>query len=277
MTRRRFLSLLGKSSLASFLLGTYSFMIERYMVQFNRYKIPVPNLPERFEGFRIAHITDVHYGYLVPLEFLKKLFAKVNSIKTDVVVCTGDYIHERNSVKQTNEIWPELSKLKGNFGEFSVLGNHDHWASTERAIYWLEKSGQNARGKARFVESKGEKLWFVGAGDYLEDHFSLDNVLKEVPEKDCRILLAHNPDTADTDFINRVDLMLAGHTHGGQVILPFYGPPILPVKNKDYTYGLKKSKKGFHMFISRGIGWAMCPVRFNCYPEIPIIELTRQT
>ncbi|NQU39869.1 MAG: hypothetical protein HQ523_07955 [Lentisphaerae bacterium] len=94
-----------------------------------------------------------------------------------------------------------------------------------------------------------------------------------MPESDCRIVLAHNPDTADTSFSSRVDLMLSGHTHGGQVRIPFIGPPVLPVRNKNYSSGLKSSLRGATVFISRGIGWAILPVRFNCFPEIAVLEL----
>ncbi len=98
-------------------------------------------------------------------------------------------------------------------------------------------------------------------------------MLKKIPSEDCRIVLAHNPDTADTQFDGRVDLMLCGHTHGGQINIPLVGPPILPVRNKSYSSGLKVSPRGTKVFISKGIGWSICPVRFNCRPEIAVLEL----
>jgi predicted MPP superfamily phosphohydrolase len=164
--------------------------------------------------------------------------------------------------------------LKAPLGVYSVLGNHDHWGSTERSLYWLEQSGQNLRGKVTYLERAGKRLWFAGIGDLWEDPMNVDTVLNQIPEEECRIVLAHNPDSADTPFQGWIDLMLAGHTHGGQVNVPFYGPPVLPVKNKNYSCGLKTSPKQHPVFISRGIGWAIYPLRFNCYPEIPILELT---
>jgi hypothetical protein len=86
-------------------------------------------------------------------------------------------------------------------------------------------------------------------------------------------VLAHNPDTADTAFNSRIDLMISGHTHGGQVQLPFLGAPVLPVRNKEYSSGLKRSPRGTRVFISRGIGWAVYPIRLNCLPEIAVLEL----
>ncbi len=158
---------------------------------------------------------------------------------------------------------------------YSVLGNHDHWGSTERSLYWLEKSGHNLRGKVTYLEKNGQRVWFAGIGDFHEDPLLLDPILQQIPENECRIVLAHNPDSADTAFDGRIDLMIAGHTHGGQVNIPFYGPPVLPVKNKNYSFGLKMSTKQHQVFISRGIGWAIYPVRFNCYPEVPLLQLTR--
>ena len=102
---------------------------------------------------------------------------------------------------------------------------------------------------------------------------NLDQVLKDVPDDACRIILAHNPDTADTEYTTRVDLMISGHTHGGQIKIPFVGTPILPVKNKAYSSGFIRSQKT-GVFISRGIGWAAVPLRFNCFPEIAILSLS---
>jgi predicted MPP superfamily phosphohydrolase len=113
----------------------------------------------------------------------------------------------------------------------------------------------------------------AGAGDLWEDHSDLDDLLRKVPGSECRIVLAHNPDTADTKYSSRVDLMISGHTHGGQVDIPFVGTPVLPVRNKNYSSGLKRSPRGCRVFISKGIGWAIYPVRFNCFPEIAVLEL----
>jgi predicted MPP superfamily phosphohydrolase len=108
-----------------------------------------------------------------------------------------------------------------------------------------------------------------------EDHLGLDALLAEVPPDECRIVLAHNPDTADSAYSTQVDLFLSGHTHGGQVRLPGGHAPVLPVANKAYSSGLVYSSRGTPLFISRGIGWAVYPVRVNCTPEIAVLELVR--
>lgn len=273
MNRRKFLRLAFYGSIAAG--GAYTGLVEHRIVRTNHYRIPVTNLPTAFEGFRIVHLTDMHYGFLVSQNFVKNVVRRANEAGGDIIVCTGDYVHKRNTDEELDVVWPLLSELKAPLGVYAVLGNHDHWASTKRSIYWLEQTGFDLRRKCKRLERNGKCLWLAGAGDLWEDHQSLDNIVGDIPEEDCRIVLSHNPDTADSDYASRVDLMISGHTHGGQVVLPFIGAPVLPVVNKAYSSGLKQSPKGEAVFISRGLGWAIAPVRFNCLPEIAVLELVR--
>jgi predicted MPP superfamily phosphohydrolase len=243
------------------------------MVLTNTYRISVPNLSKAFAGFRIVQLTDLHYGFLVPLELIRHVVKRANELNPDIIVCTGDYVHEKNSTSQIDQLWPILSELNAPLGVYSVLGNHDHWADTARSDYWLKKTGQDIRHKVMPIHREGQNLWIAGAGDLYEDHKNLDSILRQIPDTECRIVLAHNPDSADTTFSKRIDLMISGHTHGGQVSIPFVGPPVLPVKNKNYSSGLKISPQGGKVFISKGIGWTIIPVRFNCLPEIAVLEL----
>jgi predicted MPP superfamily phosphohydrolase len=276
LNRRSFLKFSALTG-GTVLIASYPFFIERSLVQINYYRIPIPRLPPAFEGFTIVQLTDLHYGPLVSLQQMKRVIEKANSIPRDMILCTGDYIHERNSRNQIDTIWPLLSTLRAPYGVLSVLGNHDHWGNTKRSIYWLNRTGQNLRHQIRKLERRGQSLWFVGAGDLWEDHISIDHLMKPVPKDDCRIVLAHNPDSADTILELKPDLIISGHTHGGQVNLPFIGTPVLPVKNKNYSFGLKRSIENIPVFISRGIGWAIYPVRFNCFPEIAVLTLTGKT
>jgi len=272
ITRRRFLSL-ARGAGALGLVASYPVLIERYVVLTNTYRIPVPNLPPEFAGLRIVHLTDLHYGLLVPLSVIRSVVARANRIERDMIVCTGDYVHEKRATGEIDSVWPVLSELHAPLGVFSVLGNHDHCADTARSRHWLTSSGQDLSHRVQAIKRGGSTLWLAGAGDLWEDHQGLDELLGGIPEDDCRIILAHNPDTADTEFTSRVDLMLSGHTHGGQVDIPFVGTPVLPVSNRSYSHGLKMSPRGLPVFISRGIGWAVYPIRFNCFPEIAVLEL----
>jgi uncharacterized protein len=272
ITRRQFLKralTFGGMGLAA----SYPIFIERNIVLTNTYRVIVPNLPGAFSGIKIVHLSDLHYGPLVPLWLIRNVVERANRLKPDLIVCTGDYVHENKSTEQIDQVWPVLSQLTAPLGVYSVLGNHDHWADTVRSDYWLKQTRQDLRHKSVRIERQGQHLWLAGAGDFWEDHRSLDSVLAGIPDAECRIVLAHNPDTADTPYSTRIDLILSGHTHGGQVSIPFVGPPVLPVKNKNYSSGLKRSPRGCKVFISKGIGWAIYPVRFNCYPEIVLLEL----
>ncbi|MCX5770693.1 MAG: metallophosphoesterase [Candidatus Hydrogenedentes bacterium] len=276
MNRRRFLKILGAVAAAG-VAASYPVTIERYLVQVNRYRIPMPRLPREFDGFTIVHLTDLHYGPLVPLWFVRWVIETANRLRKHITVCTGDYVGKRNKRQDLEQVWPVLAELRAPLGVYSVLGNHDHWTDTTRSLQWLQRSGQNVRKRCQGFERNGNKLWIAGGGDLWEDHIPFDDLLDDVPKSDCRIVLAHNPDSADTKFSAPVDLIISGHTHGGQVCVPFYGSLILPVKNKNYSFGLKANSKGQPVFISKGIGWAMYPVRFNCMPEIAVLELTSST
>ncbi len=271
ISRRKFLKL-GVPAGIGTLTAAYPFCIERYIFQVNTYRIPVFNLPSRFNGFTVVQLTDLHYGFLMPLRIVEKIIYKINNLQKDMIVCTGDYVLERNGTTQIDTIWPQLMKLNANDGVYSVLGNHDHWGNTDRSLYWLEKSGQSIRHRAVPIIKGEERIWIGGAGDYMEDDLGIDDAFQHVPDNECKILLSHNPDSADTDYNTQIDLMISGHTHGGQVNIPFIGPPILPVKNKLYSSGFIRTE-GANLYISRGLGWAIIPVRFNCLPEISVLRL----
>jgi predicted MPP superfamily phosphohydrolase len=276
MNRRQFLKKVLWGGTATALVGMYPLFIERYIITVNHYTIPVPNLPHEFEGLRVIHLTDLHYGPLMPLEILDNVIQKTNELEKDIIVCTGDYVRGAAAARKIDSIWSVMANLRAPEGVYTVLGNHDHWASTEQSVHCLNKSGHiNLRHTVVPLSRNGKTLWFGGAGDLWEDHVNLDQVLKDVPDDACRIVLAHNPDTADTDYTTRVDLMISGHTHGGQVKIPFIGTPVLPVKNKAYSSGFVRSRKTA-VFISRGIGWAGLPIRFNCFPEIAILSMAHR-
>jgi len=271
MNRRTFLKFAAYSGVVA-LIGSYPVFIERTIVHVNNYRIPVRKLPPAFHGFRIAQLTDLHLGFLVSEAFVEGIVHRTNALRTDVIVCTGDYVHRRNTIEEIDRVWPILSRLAAKDGVYSVLGNHDHWADSERSLYWLERTGQNIRHVCKSIHRGRDKIFIGGAGDYWEDELGIDKAFACSEESACRVLLAHNPDSVDTAFKTSLSLVLSGHTHGGQVVVPFFGPPILPVRNKRYSSGLITTP-GTQLFISRGIGWAIYPVRFNCYPEIAVLEL----
>jgi predicted MPP superfamily phosphohydrolase len=271
MNRRNFLkSTLYSSAFA--LVGFYPLVIERKTVVVNRYRIPVADLPPSFHGFTLAHLTDIHFGSFVSEAFIERIVHTANGLGTDAIVCTGDYVLGDDATEKIDTVWPILAKLKARHGVYSVLGNHDHHADFDRSLYWLERSGQNLRHQCKPIHKGKERIMIGGAGDYWYDRLEIDNTFSGSDKRDCRVLLSHNPDSVDSQFDTPLSLVISGHTHGGQVVIPFFGPPVLPVKNKNYSSGLIATAKT-QLFISKGIGWSGLPIRFNCYPEIAVLEL----
>lgn len=274
--RRHFIKRVGIGSAAAAIAASYPLFIERQMIHINTYRVPVPHLPPSFENFTIVHLTDLHYGPLVSVNHCKKVLSLIEGLPKDCVICTGDFVHERDAEKEIDVIWPLLGELSAPAGVFSVLGNHDHWSDTDRSIYWMRRNGQCLHHKVITLQRGKEALHLAGAGDLWEDHISIDRLVESIPGNECVIVAAHNPDSADTMLYRQPDLFITGHTHGGQVQFPLVGPPVLPVKNKRYSSGLLESDAGTPLFISKGIGWALYPVRFNCIPEIAVLKLTRR-
>ena len=146
-----------------------------------------------FEGFRLLQISDIHYGFLVPSLLVKSAINTANRLNADAIICTGDYVHEKNSTRQIDEVWPIIATLDAPYGVFSVLGNHDHWADEQRSFFWLKESGQDLRHKSVSISKNNQKIWLGGAGDLWEDELGVDKAFENSPEEDCKILLAHNP------------------------------------------------------------------------------------
>ena len=207
--------------LISLILLFYSTFIERYLLFTNEYEIEFRNLPDEFDGMKILVISDLHYGFLMPELWIKYIINRANSYNPDVIVGVGDYVKKRNSSDELRIAWKYLNKLHAKEGVYFVNGNHDHWADEKIALELLENSKNSIRHKHKIIQREDAKIVVAGAGDFWEDELGIDLGLKGVPTKTFTIVIAHNPDSADLPYENRVDLFISGHTHGGQVILPF--------------------------------------------------------
>ena len=139
-SRRRFLRYLMGSGLLGAAVS-YPIFIERQIVLETHYRVRIPRLPRAFRGFRIVHLSDVHHGFFVSLASIERIVQRVNAISRDMVLCTGDYVHAKNTTEEIDRVWPVLAELSAPQGVRAVLGNHDHWADTPRSRYWLERSG----------------------------------------------------------------------------------------------------------------------------------------
>nr|WP_244147696.1 metallophosphoesterase [Leptospira yanagawae] len=257
-----------------FILFFNSFVCERYIVRFPIYEIESSKIPKSFDGYKIAVVSDLHYGFLNPEFWIRHVIEEINEKNPDLIVGIGDYVKKRNFDEELIHVWKLIPLLKGKDAEVFVNGNHDHWANHLLSLRLLEKSKKSIRNRTIKIHRGNEKIIVGGLGDFWEDHIPIDPIFKKTDPKQYRIAIAHNPESADTPHTESIDLFIAGHTHGGQVRIPFlHLSPILPVQNKTYDLGMKKSMLGESVFISGGIGWSILPIRFNCPAEVPILIL----
>ena len=287
LSRRQFFRR-GADLAAGGVLGSgfgYSLLLEPGQIRITRRTFPIRDLPPEFEGLRLAQVSDVHHGPWLSLERVREVVRRTNALEPDVILLTGDYVYE--SARYIDPAIAALSELKAKIGIVGVLGNHDWWDRGRPMKSAFARHGLPLIDNARVILTRGrslvpqaaEGLCLAGVGDLWEDIPNYDAALTGLPANMPRLLLAHNPDCAeDPKFLaghHRVDLMISGHTHGGQVRIPGIGTPILPSRyGQKYASGLVQGP-GCPVFISRGIGLSGLPIRFGVPPEIVVMELTR--
>ncbi len=280
LSRRHFLKLAagGISGLSLVGIGgaTYTTRVEPYRIGVTHVRVALPHLSPAFEGFTIAHISDLHMGEWITQEQLASMVTLVNALQPDFVALTGD-IASRRYVGLQGEITALLDSLRAREGVAVTLGNHDHWlhAPTIRQAV-LDSQAALLWNTHTEVERGEERLYIAGVDDVWEREADLIEALEEVPlEPVPTVLLAHEPDYADYVAENgRIGLQLSGHSHGGQVRLPGIGAPVLPRLGEKYDQGLYQIG-ALQLYVNRGIGMTSPHVRFNCPPEITLITLAR--
>ena len=280
-SRRDFLKMIGYFFLSSFMVGSgalaYGIFIEPEELEVTEVEIKLPRLPIQFSGFRIAQFSDLHMGRWMNGERLRKVVEAVKQQQPDLVVITGDFftgpVWDENLVNAAEELVIELSRLTADFTTLGVLGNHDYWSDAGEARKALQRCGVIEIGNSHYsIERDGQNLHIAGVDDIWYEHDDLDKVLSMLPETGEAILLAHEPDFADKSAkTGRFGLQLSGHSHGGQIVLPLFGPPVLPRLAQKYPLGLYKIEEMWQ-YTNRGVGMVL-PLRLNCRPEITIFTL----
>jgi len=243
-------------------------------VQLRRIEFSFPDLPRAFDGFTILHLSDLHLDCLAGLG--ERLVEVVTRLEVDLCVMTGDY---RFDVKGTAEAANrELAKVvpcvRSRHGIVGILGNHDFLEAASS----LERLGVRMLLNSSFELSQdSESVWLVGLDD---PHYygcdDLPTALRGVPRDAFKILLVHSPEMFREASEAGFDLYLCGHTHAGQVCLPWIGPLVRNAAcPRAYVRG-KWSYQGVQGYTSAGIGASLLPVRFHCPPEVAVIKLKKQ-
>jgi uncharacterized protein len=251
-----------------------SFLFERYYTAFPEIDYYNPKIPSEFDGYRIAVISDLHYGSLDPEFWIRWVLERTMKENPDLIVGVGDYVKKSRHDEELLAVWPLINNLRAKDGVLLVNGNHDHWANDKLTRHLLRDSGKSIENKSKWIRKSNAKILIAGLGDLWENPTNPDSVLNTSTENSFRIVIAHNPDSSNLKHKQKVDLYLTGHTHGGQVRIPIFDySPILPVKNSNFDKGMKKNRYKEDVFISAGIGWSILPIRFFCRSEVPIITL----
>jgi predicted MPP superfamily phosphohydrolase len=244
---------------------------ERFTV--NQERIWLDPLPEMFSGLRVVQISDIHHGLFLSREWLTQAVQQANRLNPDIVALTGDFVtYSRANIEPAAEI---LGRLRARFGVFAVLGNHDFRVDADAMTSALQRHRiEVLRNRHISLRFGGESLYMVGVDDYGYGA-DLRRALQGVSRDAATILLAHNPRIISHAARRGVSLVLAGHTHGGQVNLPLLGtvfgrsPERLRFKMGWDRLGLTQ------IYVTRGIGTIVLPWRLRCPAEITHLKLLR--
>ena len=259
----------------SCLLAGYT-LFEPSWLKITTIPLASPDIPPGFDGAKIVFLTDIHHGRFFTTPRLQKMVNTVNALQPDIVLFGGDY-YQWNK-KYIEPCFAELAKIDAPLGKFGVFGNHDYVEDfLAVATPARSRAGiQPLDNQAYWVMKGGDRIKIGGVGDWLESSQDLRPAVQDTTESDFVLLVSHNPEYAEFIRTRNVDLVLSGHTHGGQMTLfGFWAPaPFM-------RFGLKYKRGLVHapctnVFISNGIGVTGLPVRFFARPEIVVLTLSRQ-
>ncbi|HEX2201910.1 MAG TPA: metallophosphoesterase [Longimicrobium sp.] len=260
---------------AGALLGAYAFLVEPRWLQVTRTRVHVRGLHPDLEGFRVALLTDLHAGDGTPLSLIRRACRLAMAEAPHLVALTGDLADD-----DAGTFAPVLGALRGleaPYGVYTVPGNHDHIVGIEtwRRDVAAHPNLIDLTNEARLLDVGAARLCVAGVDDLSFGRPTLDP-LPPPERRDFTLLLAHDPDQAERARrgYDAVDLIVSGHTHGGQVRLPVVGALKNPSENDDlYEQGLRR-RPWTQVYTSRGVGTVHLTVRFLCRPEVAVLTLT---
>jgi uncharacterized protein len=257
-----------------------SAMIEPHQVEITHQRIAIEKLPVEFQGFRIVQLSDVHHSPFLDEERINEAVRMANDLQPDLTVLTGDYIsHSRDYIPGCARA---LGRLRAAHGVFAVLGNHDHW--TDGAMMRDELARQGIRvlcNESTRIEKDFSSIILAGVDDMLVKRDDLRKALEETNWDEARILLSHNPAIIREAARAGVDLVLSGHTHGGQINWRL----LTGRKDRKTARWLRRPSRRLtrghaqlgstQLYVNRGLGTVVVPLRYGCPPEITLLEIVK--
>ena len=245
-----------------------------------RKEIRLRRWPAQLEGFTIAQLSDFHYDPYFSLHPIHAAIRMVGELKPDLIVLTGDFVtqpafggDDEKAAATAEPCARLLRQMRAPHGLWAVLGNHDIFTNPERVASAIAAEGIQVLGNRSVpIERNGGRFWLGGANDIFSGTVDLPAALAPIPRDEATVLLVHEPDYADHVKRYPVDLQLSGHSHGGQVRLPFRRPFYLPALARKYYLGLYKIGD-LTLYTNPGLGTIGVPVRLNCPPEVTLFTL----
>jgi predicted MPP superfamily phosphohydrolase len=275
--RRRFLRTAGLTALGMVSAGVYVREIEPHWIEIVRRTMPITGAPA-VHGWRLAHLSDLHVGPSVDPHYQQSVLRRVAALEPELVVFTGDFITQFGTRVDGLSRLPRILDHfpRGRFGTFAVLGNHDYGAAWSHAEV-ADQVAARARDAGIQVlrnETHGvHGLTIIGIDDLWAKRSRPEVAMHRISLDTPAIALAHNPDLCDLPVWSGFrGWILSGHTHGGQVRLPFLPPLLLPVRNRRYVSGAIDLHDGRWLYVSRGIGHLL-RARFCVRPEVTVFTL----
>ena len=260
---------------------SYGRRVEPTWLELNRHRIPVRNLSKPFAGLKVAQLSDLHCGHQLPQAYLDETIDLTMKQEPDLIVVTGDFIHK--GYRHVDAAAEAVSRLKAPLGVYAVLGNHDF--SVRNALGFRRYRGLHRavadalagrgvrvlRNETVRLEREGAGLFLSGLDDLWSRECNPDAALSGLCPETPRVVLAHNPQTLHLMGEHRCDLMLSGHTHGGQIDWPGLGRFTLGKRAKRLAAGLYQHEDK-HIYVNKGVGFGF-RFRFGVRPEVALLEL----
>jgi hypothetical protein len=254
---------------ASLLKAARNALDETRQIEVTRQRIRVRQLASALNGFTIAQLSDIHHSAFVEADYIAHAVSLVNQLAPDLIVLTGDYVsHSRSYISGCAEV---LGDLRARAGVYAVVGNHDLWTSASAIETAFRKRGiEMLRNTHTRVRTGGDEFTLIGIDDLTLGEDDLQAAVRGVGGKHPKVLLSHNPNIIWQAAEAQIDLVLSGHTHGGQINLPSWRRRA----RRFWPYLRGHGQLGqTQIYVNRGLGTVIVPVRFKCPPEITLIEL----
>lgn len=251
-------------------------VVEAHQFEVTRPQIQLAKLPRALHGLRLAQLSDIHHSPFLSQQEIAEAVRCVNALQPDLIVLTGDYVsHSRDYIDACAEV---LGELRAPLGVYAVLGNHDHWTDGPAMAAALERQQIRVLTNEQYkLEAKGAHLRLLGVDDLLTKHSNLPQALAGTTPDETRILLSHNPAIIREAARAGIDLVLSGHTHGGQI-----NWRLLTGREERRRWLRRKSRRFMRghaqlgdtqIYVNRGLGTVVVPMRYGCAPEITLMEL----